>query len=163
MQSHHEAASEGPPALRSARSLARMLDTAFTVPGTRFRIGLDPIIGLIPGVGDVAGVLLSITILFHGARLGVPRPTLLRMGANIAVEAIVGTIPLLGDLFDAGWRANARNVRLIEAHFADPVRATRSGNRWLATTAAAIGAVLLAIVGGAVWLIVQLLQLLGFG
>lgn len=152
-----------PAPLRGAQSLARILDTAFTVPGTRFRVGLDPIIGLIPGIGDLAGVALSITILFQAARLGVPGSTLLRMGANIGLEALVGTVPIVGDLFDAGWRANARNVRLMEAFVADPARASRSGNRWLLGTAAGVGALLLGLVGAAAWLVVQLLQLLGFG
>lgn len=163
MQNRSDAASAAPPPLRSARSLARILDTAIAIPGTRFRIGLDPIVGLIPGIGDLAGVLLSISILFQGVRLGVPRATLLRMGSNIALEAIVGTVPLIGDLFDAGWRANTRNVRLIEAHFADPVRSARSGNRWLTATAGGIAVLLLGVVGAAAWLLVQLLQLLGFG
>ena len=152
-----------PTPLRSAQSLSRILDTAIAIPGTRFRIGLDPIIGLIPGIGDLAGVALSITILFHAARLGVPRATLVRMGANIGLEALVGTIPLLGDLFDAGWRANTRNVRLMEAFVADPARAARAGNRWLVGTATGVGAVLLALVGAAAWLVVGALRLLGFG
>lgn len=152
-----------PAPLRSAQALSRILDTAVTVPGTSFRVGLDPIIGLIPGIGDLAGVALSITILFQAARLGVPRSTLLRMGANIGLEALVGTIPIVGDLFDAGWRANTRNVRLMEAFVGDPARAARSGKRWFVGTAAGVGALLLGLVGAAAWLVVQLLQLLGFG
>jgi hypothetical protein len=163
MQSLPDFPASAPPALRSARSLARLLDTAIGIPGTRFRIGLDPIIGLIPGIGDIGGVILSLSILLNAARLGVPRTLLLHMGANIGLEAVVGTIPLLGDLFDAAWRANARNVRLMEAYFADPVRTERSGNRWLVAVAVGIGAVLLAVVGGAAWLMLALLQLLGFG
>ena len=163
MQSRSDSPADAPPALRSARSLARALDTAIGVPGTRFRVGLDPIIGLIPGIGDFAGVLLSISILFNAARLGVPRATLLRMGANIGLEAVIGTIPLLGDLFDFGWRANARNVRLMEAFLADPVGASRTGSRWLVAVATGVAVVLVALVGGAAWLIVALLQLLGFG
>lgn len=162
MQSPGAPPPPAPPGLRRAQSLARVLDTAIVIPGTRFRIGLDPIVGLIPGFGDVAGVLLSISILVSAARLGVPRATLLRMSANVALEAVIGTIPLLGDVFDAGWKANVRNVRLMEARMSDPERASRLGNRWLVATAAGLGAVLVAIVGGAAWLIVTLLQLLGF-
>src|SRR5690606_13371530 len=115
--------------LRNAQSLARLLDTSLRVPGTRIRIGLDPLIGLIPGIGDFAGVLLSSSILLSAARLGVPRATLLRMAGNIGLEAVIGTVPVLGDLFDAGWKANVRNVRLIEAHAAEPAGAGRSGAR----------------------------------
>lgn len=156
------APSTAPPALRGAQSLARLLDTSLGVPGTRFRIGLDPLIGLVPGIGDFAGVLLSTSILFSAARLGVPGATLLRMGANIGIEAVVGTIPVLGDLFDAGWRANTRNVRLIEAHLADPVHSTRAGRRWLLAVAIGIGLLLLLLVGAAAWLIIILLRALGF-
>jgi hypothetical protein len=163
MQNAPDSVDHAPPALRGARSLARVLDTAVTVPGTRFRIGLDPLIGLIPGFGDFAGVLFSTSILFSAARLGVPRPTLVRMAANIGIEAIIGTVPLVGDLFDAGWRANTRNVRLIETHVADPARSARSGGRWLIGVAAGLGAVLLLLVGGAAWLVVLLLRALGFG
>lgn len=152
-----------PAALRNARSLARLLDTAVRVPGTSFRIGLDPILGLLPGFGDAAGVLLSISILFSAARLGVPKATLLRMGVNVAVEAIIGTVPLFGDLFDAGWKANTRNVSLIERHLEDPRSAARSGSRWLWTLAVAIGAILLLLVGAAAWLAILLLRSLGFG
>ena len=152
-----------PPALRSARSLARLLDSSLRIPGTSFRIGLDPILGLIPGIGDFAGVLLSTSILFSAARVGVPGATLLRMGVNIGLEAVIGTIPLIGDLFDAGWRANVRNVRLMEAHLADPAVSSRANARWLRTLAAGIGAALILIVGAAGWLVVTLLQALGFG
>ena len=152
-----------PVALRNARSLARLLDTAVRIPGTRFRIGLDPILGLLPGFGDAAGVLLSVSILFSAARLGVPKATLLRMGVNVAVEGIIGTIPLVGDLFDAGWRANIRNVSLIERHLEDPGSAARSGSRWLWTLAVGIGATLLLLVGAAAWLVILLLRSLGFG
>lgn len=153
-----------PPAeLARAQALARLLDTSVKVPGTSFRVGLDPIIGLIPGLGDFAGVLLSTAILVSAARLGVPRPILLRMAANIGVEALVGTVPILGDLFDAGWRANMRNVRLMERSLAEPARAAKSSRRWLVTTAAALGAALLALVAGAAWLLITVLQALGFG
>lgn len=151
-----------PPALQNARSLAKLLDAAVAVPGTRFRVGLDPLLGLVPGFGDLAGVVLSISILFSAARLGVPRASLLRMGANIGLEALVGTVPLLGDLFDAGWRANTRNVRLIEEHVADPTRAARSGSRWVWSLALGIGAILVLLVLAAAWLVLSALGAVGF-
>lgn len=163
MHDRNPAAAAPPPALRNAQSLARLLDSSIRVPGTSFRFGLDPLIGLIPGIGDIAGVVLSTSILFSAARLGVPRATLLRMGANIAIEAVVGAVPLLGDLFDAAWRANVRNVRMIEAHVADPVGSAHSGGRWLMGAAAAIGALLLVLVAGAAWVVIILLRALGLG
>ena len=147
--------------LQRARSMARLLDSSMRVPGTRFRFGIDPLLGLIPGVGDLAGLALAGSILVAAARLGVPRASLLRMGANVGVDALVGMIPLLGDLFDAGWRANVRNLRLIEAHLEDPARAARQGSRWLIVTALAITTVLLLLVGGAIWLVVSLLRAFG--
>src|SRR5690606_13478321 len=138
--------------LEHTRALARLLDASLTVPGTRYRIGIDPLLGLIPGVGDLAGVLLSASILVSGARLGVPGPILARMGFNIGLEALIGTVPILGDLFDAGWRANMRNVRLIETHLADPPASARVGSRWLFLMAAGITAFLVLLVGAAAWL-----------
>jgi hypothetical protein len=163
MTRNEPSSAPAPPAVRNVQALARLLDSSIAVPGTRFRIGLDPLIGLIPGIGDFAGVLLSTSILLSGARLGVPASTLVRMAANVGLEALVGTIPLLGDLFDAGWKANVRNVRLIEGHMADAARSGRSDRRWLVGTAVGLGAGLIALVAGAAWLTVQLLQALGFG
>jgi hypothetical protein len=97
---------------------ARLLDTAFRIPGTNVRIGLDPIIGLIPGVGDWIGVGLSTWIVVRAAQLGVRRRTLARMLGNLALEATLGAVPLAGDLFDAWFRANRRNVRLLERELA---------------------------------------------
>ena len=149
--------------LERSRALARLLDTAITIPGTRFRIGLDPLLGLIPGVGDLAGVLLSASILVAAARLRVPVPVLIRMGFNIGLEALIGTVPILGDLFDAGWRANTRNVSLIETHLANPLASGRAGSRWLFLTAASIAVLLVLLVGAGAWLAIELLRLLGFG
>lgn len=129
--------------LERLRSLGRLLDTSIPVPGTGFRFGVDALLGLLPGFGDAAGAMLSGLIVVEAARFGVPRGALLRMGANVAVETVVGAIPLLGDLFDAGWKANVRNLRLLEAHLADPGRAARATRGW-AFGAAAVIVVLLA-------------------
>src|SRR6185503_9317287 len=96
-------------ALQRVRGLAWLLDNSIPIPGTRMRIGLDAVIGLIPGLGDAAGAVLSSYILLEAGKLGAPRSTLLRMGANVLVESVVGIVPLVGDLFDAGWKANQRN------------------------------------------------------
>jgi hypothetical protein len=93
-----------------------MLDTSIPLPlpfAKNFRIGLDAIIGLIPGVGDVLGGLLSSIIVLEAWRFGAPKRTLARMGFNVLAEVVVGAVPFLGDIFDASWKANVRNLRLM--------------------------------------------------
>src|SRR5512138_1532370 len=108
-------AASGPAALDGARVLARLLDEAIEIPGTSWRIGIDPLIGLVPGIGDVLGAILSTWILLVGVRLGAPGSVIARMALNVAVDTVVGSIPLAGDLADFAWKANVRNVRLLEA------------------------------------------------
>lgn len=105
-------------ALRRLRRLANLLDSAISIPGTRWRIGLDPLIGLIPGAGDAVAAALSIYIVVEAYRLGVRRPILARMLANVAIDFLVGVIPVLGDVFDAVWKCNARNLQLLEMEIA---------------------------------------------
>lgn len=114
--------------LARARAVARALDSAIGIPGTKFRVGLDPLLGLVPGLGDVAGAALSGYIVLTGIRLGVSRTVVLRMLANVGMDTVAGSVPLLGDLFDAGWKANNRNVALIERHVESP-DATRRASR----------------------------------
>ncbi|SDZ89321.1 protein of unknown function [Haloplanus vescus] len=103
------------PAVRRMRFVAHVLDESVRIPGTSFRVGLDPILGLLPVVGDVASGCLSLYIVLESARLGVSNRTLVRMLANIALDVVAGSVPLVGDLFDAAWRANTRNVALALA------------------------------------------------
>lgn len=133
------------PRLARVRVLARALDSAIGIPGTKARVGLDPLLGLIPGVGDLAGAALSGYIVLSGIHLGASRTTVLRMIGNVALETLVGTVPLLGDLFDAGWKANNRNVALIERHVAAP-GATRTSSRGMIAIVAVV--LLLLAVGG---------------
>jgi hypothetical protein len=114
------------PHIARVRALTRLLDDAVGVPGTRLRFGLDPLLGLVPGAGDVAGALLSTYVLLVAARHGAPRSVLLRMLANIGIDGMVGTIPVVGDLFDVGWKANRRNLTLLERHLAAPGEARRA-------------------------------------
>lgn len=102
--------------LRRVHRLSRLLDDWLRIPGTRYRIGLDGLIGLIPGLGDVIGSLLSAYILFEAIQLGAPKTLLLRMAGNITLEMLVGTIPILGDLFDFAWKANRKNANLLDAY-----------------------------------------------
>jgi Domain of unknown function (DUF4112) len=114
--------------LERLRGLARLLDSAVRVPGTQIRFGLDPLIGLVPGIGDAIGALLSMVIVYHAARLGASRAMLIRMLGNVGIDTLVGEIPLLGDLFDFGWKSNTRNLALLEEHLRQP-RAARAGSR----------------------------------
>lgn len=152
-----EVGSLDPRALERLRRLGYLLDNSIPVPGTRFRFGLDTIIGLVPGVGDLAGGILSLYIILEAARLGVPRPLLARMGYNVAVDVLVGAVPLFGDVFDAGFKANLRNLALIQQHADHPVAARRAGRRFAAMVAVAIFVLAAASVAAAV-LLVRLLD-----
>ena len=103
-----------------ARSLARLLDSAVRIPGTRVRFGLDSLIGLVPGLGDVASAALSGYIVLSAHRAGVPGSVLIRMLLNLGLDTLVGTVPVLGDLFDVAFRANLRNADLLEKYAAEP-------------------------------------------
>jgi hypothetical protein len=128
------------------RAISRVLDTAFSIPGTRVRFGLDAIIGLVPGVGDILGGLFSTYIIFKAARLGAPTSTLTRMVMNTGIDTLIGEIPLLGDLFDVGFKSNIRNMALLEHHLQRPAAATAQNRRVLLL----LGVGLLAILAGAV-------------
>ena len=128
---------------RRLARLAWLLDNSISIPGLRFRIGFDAILGLIPGLGDVLGVLLSSYIVREAARIGAPPSVLIRMAFNIAVEGVLGLVPIVGVLFDAVWKANQRNLALLDAHLAHPQRAARSSRLFVA----ALTAVLLVFIG----------------
>src|ERR1700753_397348 len=104
--------------------LSHLLDDWFRVPGTSIRFGLDGIIGLVPGLGDIIGGLASTLIVIAAWVRGVPYITLLRMVVNIGIEVLLGTIPLLGDAFDIAWKANRRNYALIVRHLEKARRQT---------------------------------------
>lgn len=100
--------------LRRVRRLSYLLDNAIPIPGTPYRVGLDPVLGLLPGGGDFLGTALSAYIVLEAARLGVPRATLMEMVRNIIFETVVGIVPVVGDLVDVTWKANVKNIRLLE-------------------------------------------------
>ena len=102
--------------LNRIRKLSRLMDTAIRIPGINFRIGLDPIIGLIPGAGDLVSTGFSAYIIYLAARFGLPRQVLTKMVLNIGLETVVGSLPLVGDLFDAYYKSNIRNLALLEKH-----------------------------------------------
>ena len=121
--------------LERFRRLGYLLDNSIPIPGTRFRIGLETIIGLVPGVGDMVGGGFSAYIILQAARMGVPASLLARMGWNLAVDVVVGAVPFLGDLFDAGFKANMRNLALLEGHAQRPGQSRRASRRFLAVLA----------------------------
>jgi hypothetical protein len=125
--------------------LTRLLDTAFPIPGTRYRIGLDGLLGLIPGVGDTIGAAFSAYIVLEAARLGVPKGILLRMIGNLAVETVVGIVPILGDIFDIAWKANVRNLALLREHRVEVSRRDERSSRQIMNLL--VVAIILTIVG----------------
>ena len=102
--------------LKALKHISRLLDSAFVLPGTEIRIGLDPIFGLVPGLGDLTSPLFAIALLWQSRDLGIPRVVQLRMIFNVAIDALVGMLPLAGDIFDFAWKANDRNYALLERH-----------------------------------------------
>jgi hypothetical protein len=114
--------------LEHLRSLSVLWDESLRIPGTNFRVGLEAIIGFLPFGGDAIGILLSCYILFHAVQFRLPQSILLRMALNILIDGVIGTVPIIGDLFDSTWKANTRNVNLLENHLQDS-RSSRSANR----------------------------------
>lgn len=104
--------------LRRIRKIARLLDTAIGIPGTKFRIGLDPILGLIPGGGDLVGAAISAYMIYLASSFGLEKSKISKMIQNIALETTVGFVPIVGDLFDAYFKANIRNLDILEQHLA---------------------------------------------
>ena len=111
--------------------LAWLLDSSIPIPGTRLTIGLDALIGLFPFVGDLIGVAASSYILAEANRMGVGRAILARMAFNVAIEGVIGIVPIVGDVFDAGWKANQKNVRLLNAWAERPHQTRRASGLFL--------------------------------
>jgi Domain of unknown function (DUF4112) len=143
-----------------ARIISHWTDTVFEVPGLGWRFGLDPIIGLIPVAGDVASALLSLYILSLAAEMRVPRSTMLRMAMNVAIDCVAGSIPLLGNVFDFAWKANHRNMQLLERTLAAPDHQRTRQTIWDGLfVAGLIGLLVIMLVGsiavavlGAMWI-----------
>jgi hypothetical protein len=113
MPSYHKAQ----PRFPHLQTLSRLMDTQFRIPGTQIRFGLDAIIGLVPGVGDFASFLISTYMISVATKSGASGFVVARMVTNVAIDALVGAIPLLGDLFDVVFKANQRNMQLLNQHF----------------------------------------------
>ena len=141
--------------LERVERLATLLDNAIPIPGTRFRIGLDPLLGLLPGLGDALGALASAWILVEATRLGASRTVLARMLYNIAVDTLVGAVPGAGDLFDFVWKSDAKNVALLRRHLEQPDLVHRASRRLLL-------ALLVLLAGAAVVSVVPAILLIKF-
>jgi len=138
--------------LRRLRRISHLLDNAIPIPGTKYRIGLDPILGLIPGGGDLLGSVFAGYVVFKSAQMGVPQETLLKMAANIVFDTVAGTVPVAGDLFDVAWKANVKNIELLDAHLGSPEQGKKAD--WLFVAALLLGLIL--IVGSVIFLSVMI-------
>lgn len=145
----------------SIERLGWLLDDFFRIPVLGWRIGLDAIVGLIPGVGDTATTVASLYVLASGVRYRVPKVTLLRMGLNLGIDYFLGAIPLVGDLFDAWWKSNQRNVELLRERATVSASEARRGriSDWLFV--ALIMSLLVALAVGAAFVSIYLLVLIG--
>jgi hypothetical protein len=141
--------------LAQARALAKLLDRAVRIPGTRITLGLDALLGLIPGGGDIAGAVFSSWLILLGSQMGLPRHVLMRMVANVAVDTIAGSVPVLGDLFDVVWKSNMKNLALLEQFARAPSGSGRLVSKGVVT--AAIAVVALLVIAG-IWLAVMILR-----
>jgi hypothetical protein len=121
--------------------VSRLMDTAFVIPGTNIRFGLDPILGLIPGFGDGAAALTSVALFLQSARYGIPRIVLARMALNVVLNGTLGAIPVVGDAFSFWFKSNARNYELLCAHAAEPGKSTRQD--WLFVGGLLVGMLIL--------------------
>ncbi len=145
---------------QSLEQLSRWMDGLFRIPGTGWRFGLDAIVGLIPGVGDTAAALASFYILAAGVRYRVPKVTLLRMGMNIGLDYVFGSIPVIGDLFDVAWKSNQKNVELVRQRATVTAAEAKKGRTSDWIFVGVIILVLLALLVGSVVLSLYLLSLI---
>jgi Domain of unknown function (DUF4112) len=143
---------------RTLRGIEILLDEAFSIPGTSIRFGIDGIIGLVPGIGDVLAGILSLVIPLAAWIRGVPYVTLVRMAVNIGIGVLVGTIPVLGDAFDIFWKANRRNYRLLTRHLGEPRGHTGKDWAFLALIAGVLGLIFALPVLLVLWLLVWFLR-----
>jgi hypothetical protein len=142
---------------QTLQRLEILLDEAFRVPGTQMRFGIDGIVGLVPGLGDVLAGLLSLVIPLAAWIRGVPYITLARMAVNLGIGVLVGTIPIFGDIFDIAWKANRRNYRLLRRHLGEPRRHTWRDWVFLLILAIALAAVFAAPVLLVAWAVTWLI------
>ncbi len=143
------------------RWLALIMDNFLRIPGTNFRFGLDPLLGLLPGLGDTGSALISAMALLAAARRGLPKILLARMSLNILINEAVGIIPIVGDAFSFWFKSNARNYELLQQHTAAPRRSTTSDWIFVAAVLGALFLILLVSLAFSFWLLYGLARLFG--
>ena len=148
-------------ALEQLRVITKVFDQAFAVPGTKWRFGLDALFGLVPGLGDIAGGIVAVYALRVARNLNAPPVIQLHMLSNIALDALIGMVPVLGDLFDFAFKAQTRNLALLDAFVATPHKAERRSRRGLLLMPIAIIVVFATLTALGVWMLVILFQWLG--
>ena len=142
--------------LERLRGIAKVLDDAVRVPGTNIRFGLDAVLGLLPGAGDaVTGVVAAYAIVL-AARLGAPPVVIARMTMNVLIDVATGTIPVLGDIFDVGWKSNRKNVQLLERYQADPQKVRTSSWAIVIVLLLIIAAAIVGVFMLAAWILRQI-------
>jgi hypothetical protein len=149
--------------LRNLRKLSNVLENAISIPGTPYSIGLDPIIGIIPGGGDLVTGLLSFYIVLTAARLGLPRETLGRLVMNVLIDVLVGTMPVFGDLFDVAWKANSKNMDLLEKHFSVPQTAKKADRVFIFLILGGLLLAILTVSAILIWVVSTLYRFLTTG
>jgi hypothetical protein len=142
--------------LASAELLAKILDTSVRIPGTRIYLGLDPLLGLIPGVGDMLANLIGTVILILAARLQVPRIVIARMSLNLLINGTIGTIPIIGDLFSVWFRSHARNAVLLREAATKPRRSNQGDWLYVAGIIGGTVVLLLLAITAVLWIVVKL-------
>ncbi|HEU5135254.1 MAG TPA: DUF4112 domain-containing protein [Steroidobacteraceae bacterium] len=144
--------------LERLRMITQLFDQAFTVPGTKWRFGLDALFGLVPGLGDIAGALVAMFAMRVARDLNAPSAIQLHLLTNIALDALVGTVPVLGDLFDFAFKAQTRNLALLDAWVATPHKAARRSRRGLLLIPMAIIIVFATLTALGVWMLAILIH-----
>lgn len=144
--------------LRRLRSIAWLMDNSIPLPGG-YRIGADALIGLVPGIGDALGALISAYLINEARSMGAPRSVLLRMTGNVMIETVIGAIPFAGDLFDAAFKANMRNLALLERYAINPVASRRSSRLFVFGFALLMLLLIVTIIAVPVLVIMGIVQL----
>ena len=145
---------------RLNKEFAKLLDSKFTIPGTNIRFGIDPIVGLIPGAGDVLAGGISLYFLIQAALLQAKASVLGRMFINILLDVLIGSIPVLGEVFDVYWKANLRNAHILDELQKDPKKTTTESLLWIWFVVIQLIAILVSIILLIGWLIAELIGLL---
>ncbi|MCC7010869.1 MAG: DUF4112 domain-containing protein [Acidobacteria bacterium] len=146
--------------MRLLRRWAVLLDARFRIPGTNIRFGLDPLLSLVPGLGDLASPVFALAVISHGLLLGVPKIVVARMLVNALIDAAIGAVPVAGNVADLFWRANTANLALLE-RFAHPGRRpTRGDYAFVFTIAGLFGVIVFGVMLAAIWMALSLWRLL---